>query len=339
LKNRFLIPLLIGATFTSATASAQSVPAAQGPVINGLLQFWMNATSGTARSAYRIRRAEVKASGDVMSGLKWVVVLDFAKSLSMSSGTTTIAQSSRALQDAMLSYQAGPSLRIDLGQQKIPLSLEGSQSSSSLETVDRALFASDRARGGTFGDIRDVGIGLRGKWTGALDYQAGLFNGSGESQNDTDLNTAKALIGRLVVRPWSALQLGVSGVYAGKSAGDAPRRDREAVEVRLRTSKVLVQGELAAGHDGALSRAGAYAHAGYRVTPSLDLHARMDAWDPDRDREADAASVTERDYLAGITWTVPATAFKAQADLLHRTYSSSLVPSRWQVLVNLQTSW
>jgi hypothetical protein len=82
-----------------------------------------------------------------------------------------------------------------------------------------------------------------------------------------------------------------------------------------------------------------YAHAGFRVRPPLDVHVRFDAWDPDRAREADAASATERDYLAGLTWNVVGTTFKAQTDLVHRTYSASLVPTRTQLLLNLQANW
>ena len=271
---------------------------------------------------------------------------DLGKALSASTVTlpsgalqTTVSQSSRVLQDATLMVQVSPAVRLDVGQQKLPFGLEGSQSSSTLETVERALFASDRARGGSFGDVRDIGVALRGRLTGAMDYAVGTFNGSGESQNDVDANTAKALVARVVVRPLDHLQLGASGIYAGTSAGDAPRRDRDGVDLRLKTTKLLIQLEGVAGHDVGLSRRGLYVHTGYRVQPSVDIHARFDAWDPDIEREADGASATERDYLAGFTWSVPGTALKAQADLDRRTWTSNLSPNRWQLLMNLQTTW
>jgi hypothetical protein len=187
--------------------------------------------------------------------------------------------------------------------------------------------------------VRDIGVALRGKWTSALDYQVGAFNGSGESQNDVDANSAKAVVARVAVRPVGSLQLGASGIYAGSSAGDAPRRDRDGVDLRFATNKLLIQAEGVAGHDAALSRRGLYVHTGYRVQPSVDLHARFDAWDPDVAREADAASATERDYIGGIAWTVAGTALKAQADLARRTWSSGLSPNRWQLFINLQTTW
>ena len=80
------------------------------------------------------------------------------------------------------------------------------------------------------------------------------------------------------------------------------------------------------------------AHAFAR--PGLYLvHARFDAWDPDVAREADAASATERDYLAGFTWSIPNTTLKAQSDVARRTWSSNLSPNRWQLSMNLQTTW
>ncbi|MEP6999102.1 MAG: porin [bacterium] len=316
------------------------------PALSGLLQLWISGGDAGFRNTYRLRRAEVRASGATTPLLSWTIMLDLGKTLSATSVTlpngtiqTAVSQNSRALQDAAIFLQASPTLRIDVGQQKIPFGLEGAQSSGTLETVERSLFASDRARGGSFGDMRDIGVALRGRWTSALDYQVGAFNGSGEAQNDVDANLAKAIIGRVAFRPMTALQFGVSGVYAGTTAADAPRRDRDGVDVRFRSGKLLLQAEAVAGHDALLSRRGMYALASYRALPMTDLHARFDAWDPDTKREADTASATERDYLAGFTWTMPAAGLKTQADVVRRTYSSALAPSRWQLLINLQTSW
>jgi hypothetical protein len=111
------------------------------------------------------------------------------------------------------------------------------------------------------------------------------------------------------------------------------------VELRVKTNRVLLQAEAASGHDATIGRHGGYVHAGFKARPSLDLHARFDAWDPDVAREADAASATERAYLGGTTWTLASTGLKLQADVVHRTYSAALVPSRWQLLLNIQTAW
>lgn len=348
-----VVPPVAPITASKPAAAAAPAPTAAAPrialpptTVTGMVQFWVSGGDAGYRNTYRLRRAEVRASGTATPTLSWTMMLDLGKSLSTTSVTmpngtvqTAVSQGSRALQDASMSLKLNPSVRMDVGQQKIPFGLEGSQSSGTLETVERSLFASDRSRGGSFGDVRDLGVAFRGNWTSRLDFQVGAFNGSGESQNDIDANLSKAIIGRVAIKPTSALQVGVSGVYAGHSAADAPRRDRDGVDVRFRSGKLLLQAEAVAGHDALLSRHGMYALAGYRVRPSTDLHLRFDAWDPDIDRESDAASVTERDYLAGLTWAMPGTGVKAQFDLTHRTYSAALVPSRWQFLFNLQTAW
>jgi hypothetical protein len=272
-------------------------------------------------------------------------MLDLAKALAATSVTTgpatrtTIAQGGRALQDAAIMLQVHPRARVDLGQQKVPFGIEGFQSSGSLPVIERALFASDRSRGGSFGDVRDVGLSVRGTLPGRIDYQVGAFNGSGESQNDVDANLAKAVAAHVAFRPFAALLLGASAVSGGHGAADAPKRDRVGGELRVQANGILLQGEAVTGHDGTTIRRGTYLHAGYRARPALDLHARFDAWDPDRSREADAASATERDYITGFTWTIPRTSLKAQADGVRRTYSAALVPNRWQLFLNLQTTW
>ena len=338
-------PTVTAPAATSAPATPRAV-ALPSPTLSGLVQLWLTGGDQGYHNTYRLRRAEVKASGLASPTVSWTVMLDLSKALSATSVTmpngslqTTVSQSSRALQDAVISLQASPALRIDAGQQKLPFGLEGAQSSSTLETVERALFASDRARGGNYGDVRDVGVAVRGKWSSAVDYQVGTFNGSGESQNDVDANTAKALVAHLALHPWSSLQVGASGIYAGTAAADAPRRDRDGVDIRFRSNKLLIQAEGVAGHDAALSRHGMYVHTGYHVQPMVDLHVRFDAWDPDVAREADAASATERDYLAGFTWLMPGTPLKAPADLTRRTWSASLSPTLWQLFMNLQTTW
>jgi hypothetical protein len=327
------------------TAAPALVPSVvSGPTLTGMLQLWLLGGDAGFRNTYRVRRAEVRASGTASPVVAWTLMLDMAKALSVAStatsagGTqTTVSQGSRVLQDAVVMLQLHPRIRVDIGQQKIPFGIEGFQSSSTLPTVERPLFASDRARGGSFGDMRDIGASVRGRIGGALDYNLGAYNGSGESQNDVDANLAKSVVAHLAFRPVPMLLVGASGVSAGHGAGDAPVRDRLGVETRVQVGRAMLQAEAVNGHDGGISRQGMYALAGIRLRPALELHARFDSWDPDHAREEDAASVTERDYLGGLTWNVQG--LKIQADAVHRTYSAELLPSRWQLLVNLQTNW
>jgi len=329
-----------------APASAPpSKPTTIAPTISGMLQLWLLAGDAGYRNTYRLRRVELKGTGAIAPRVTWTVMVDVAKALSVSTttsaGTTqsSVAQGSRALQDAVIGVRLHPRAWLDVGQQKLPFGIEGFQSSGTLPTVERALFASDRARGGGFGDVRDVGATVRGRLGTALDYHVGVFNGSGESQNDVDANLAKSGAVHLAYRAGSRLLVGASGVAAGRGAGDAPVRDRAGVELRAQIGALLVQSEAVTGRDGPLTRRGLYTHAGVRVRPALDLHARFDAWDPDAAREADATSATERDYLLGFTWIPLGPSLKAQADAVRRTYSAGLASARTQLLLNLQTNW
>ncbi len=177
--------------------------------LSGLLQAWFQASGAGGAETFRLRRTEIALSGEIAPEIEWKVMFDPAKALSVNKTLTTllessvlkdigINQASNMLQDAFVTVHLNDRLHIDVGQRKIPLSLEGLQSSATLETIERALFASDRARGGTYGDVRDLGIALRTK-ASFSEYEVGLFNGSGENQNDLDKNDQKALIGRIVL--------------------------------------------------------------------------------------------------------------------------------------------
>ncbi|HEX7938014.1 MAG TPA: porin [Gemmatimonadaceae bacterium] len=324
-----------------AKAAAPAAVSFAPPSIAGLFQFQATGGDSTLRSTYRVRRAEVKVVSDLGHKAQAVLMVDIAKALSLTTAgpTTSVTQSSRVLQDAYVSLPVW-NAQVEAGQQRLPLSLEGSVSSSTLETIDRALMASDRARGGSFGDVRDLGVAARGTWS-VMDYRAGLFNGSGETMNETDKNPGKAFVAQLGVRPAFApgLRIGVSGATSGAAAGDKPARDRLGVDVRFNANRLLVQAEAMHGQDGTTQRFGGYALAGVNVTSSVKIVGRFDAWDPDLSRETAAASVTERDFLGGITWVPAGTRLKAQFAVVRKTYTRDVVPAVRQVLTQIQASW
>jgi hypothetical protein len=202
------------------------------------------------------------------------------------------------------------------------------------------LMESDRARGGSFGDVRDLGVAARGKWR-SLDFRGGVFNGSGETMNETDKNAGKAVVAQLGVRPtWiPGLRLGMSGVTSGKAAGDKPVRDRVGADVLYQRHRVHVQVEAMGGQDAATHRFGGYALAGFNVTKTVKVVGRFDAWDPDVSKETAAANSTERDYLGGLTWLPTGTRLKVQFAVVRKTYTRDIVPAVRQVLTQVQASW
>jgi hypothetical protein len=203
------------------------------------------------------------------------------------------------------------------------------------------MYTSDRARGGIYGDSRDVGVMLRAPSGHDVDVSVGVFNGVGESQNDTDRNRQKALVARAVARPpfLRRLALGASGAWNTKSDQDSVVRQRTGADARLALGGLLLKAEYMKGRDGQRRGAGWYGHAGYSPMPRLDLLVRHDVFDPDVRAETSVADARERDWIAGFTYVVPVYNVRLQMNYLHKMLPESIAPARHLLLTNLQTSW
>lgn len=320
-----------------APAAAAAAPASPPFTLNGLVQAWFASGDHGFRDTFKVRRAELAFGGEVGARARWQVMLDPAKALALETQGSP-SQASRALQNAFVTLDHVPGVRLSVGQFKLPLSLEGQQSSGRLETVERALFLSDRARGGAYGDVRDIGILARGSLGRRFDFQAGVYNGVAETQNDVDHDDQKALAGSLTVRPREGLQLGGSGAW-GNGGGSRPRRDRLGLDLLVTRGEWTLKSELMTGHDGPLTRRGYYGHVGYRVTARLEGVLRLDAWDPDTSSEATPASAGERDWVFGANLFLVQHNLKLQANFLRKTFPSGFFPPRSVLLVNTQTFW
>ncbi len=318
---------------------------------SGLLQVWGIAGDAGYRDTFRIRRAELKVGGQITDKARWTVMIDPSKSLSLNTSylptggnavltNVAVNQSSRILQDAFISTDYIPHVRVDVGQFKIPLSLEGAESSASLATAERALFMSDRVRGGAYGDIRDIGVMVSGSIKKRVDFYLGEFNSVGDRQNDVAVNDQKATVGRLVFRltPW--LQVGGSGAYSnGGSRPDRLRRDRIGAELLARYRSFTFQAEWMQGKEGDVLRQGYYALAKYR-RGKLEPVIRFDLFDPDvRHQNLSALTAPERDFVAGVNWYLTETHFKLQSNYVRKVFAKEIVPSRNLVFLNFQTSW
>jgi hypothetical protein len=320
--------------------------------LSGLFQGWYTATSGATVDSFRLRRTELKFSGDMSSRVKWTVMVDPSKALSLSTSSATvggqqvltgssIGQSGRVLQDAFASVVVTPALIFDLGQQKLPLSMEGPHSSGRLDVVERALFLSDRARGGGYGDVRDLGLMARGKLAaGQIEYFAGVFNGLGESQNDLDRNDQKEVAMRVILRPTllNGLHFGGSFARDGVTALSATGRERHGLEFVYARGRMGVKSELMMGRDGAVTRRGGYAQATHRVHRSVQAVFRFDTWDPDTRTGATADTVTERDWLGGVTYTIANSGAWLQLNYVRKTFAD-VVPARNVFIANIQSTW
>lgn len=320
-----------------AVAARASAPAPPPPItvdtsgaklrIGGLVQAWFTAGTSTI-DTFRIRRTELKLAGDLSPAAHWTLVVDPTKSGSV-------------LQDAFVTLQRSSAFGLDVGQQKIPLGYEGFLSSSKLPTFDRALFVADKARGGGYGDVRDLGAVARGTVAGGqVDYAAGLFNGLGESQNDVDKNVDKAIAARVAAQPraFGGVQVGASFARGAFVSTAETRRDREGLDAGIVRGRVRGRAELMIGHDGIVTRRGYYALGGVQLFAPVEAVFRADVFDPDTRTEATKATVTERDWLAGLNWRLSPQAVLLQINYVRKTFGSADEP-RHVVLANLQTAW
>jgi len=325
-----------------ARSTAPAAPVFQSTSVAGLLQVQATGGDGSSQtSTYRIRRAELKLTSDLGHKAQGIVMVDVAKALSLStSGTaTTVNQNSRVLQDAFITMPL-PHVTIDAGQQRVPLGLEGTTSAAGLEAIERALLESSKARGASFGDVRDLGVAVKGAFR-RLDYKAGVFNGTGETMNDADKNVAKAFSALFGVKvPFvTGLRVGASGATSGSATADKPARDRVGVDVKYAHDWLTLQAEAMTGRDGSTTRRGLYALLGISPMMTVKLVARFDAWDPNAAQETSAADVTERDYLVGGTWVPAGTRLKLQVNAVRKTYTYAISPSATLLLTQLQASW
>ena len=320
--------------------------------VSGLFQGWYTASDQDVVDTFRLRRAELKFSGDVSPRIKWTVMVDPAKTLGLTTTTSSmggqtvvtgssISQSGRLLQDAFVSLNWMPALSVEVGQQKLPLGMEGTSSSGKLDLVERALFMTDKARGGGYADIRDFGMIVRGKTArGQVEYSGGFFNGLGESFNDTDRNEDKPIALRVVAKPTAVkgLHVGASIAREGVDLFDVTARERQGVELAWARGFFGFKSEYMGGRDAAVTRQGGYAQVSAKLTKALTTVARFDAWDPDTRSEGTAATVTERDWIGGFTYILHPSGVWLQMNYVRKTFGE-VSPSRNVFMTNVQTAW
>lgn len=266
------------------------------------LQAWAFAshlddgTDETWSSTFRIRRAEIKARGEIIEKkLGYLVMFDVARLLDFrrtgvdvsdtgsppaTIGTASVLEppsggSTSILQDLQLTYMTDYA-DISIGQFKIPVSLEGSGSAARLYFPERALVSRQ------FGDKRDLGVKVE-KTLGAFGYTFGVYNGEG--QNRLDSNDQKDVSLRLEVYPVRGVTAAVVGYVAAFDRDDPGTKDRLEGDLKVELGGVLVQAEYIRawdmGADGTrVSGHGFYALAGYTFFDRLQPVVRVGALDP-----------------------------------------------------------
>jgi len=282
--------------------------------VGGLLQLWAGAGnglfSGGVDSSLRIRRAELKLSGNISPMAYWTVMVDPAKSLSINTTTeggnvtgVSLSPAGNILQDFVVGYKLAPTLALELGQQKIPLSMDALTSSSKLLTIERSLMNSLPTNSGRIGDTRDIGAMVR-YTSNTVEGQAGVFHDAGSRQNQTDDNNAKEFMYHVQYRGPGPLMLGVYQEISGGVNGrrKTPRK-RLGLEAAFEKGRHYLQAEVARAEDNApaVRSEGGYAMYAYQFSPSWQAVVRGDFWNPNRDLPGDARN-TEKDLTLGLNY-------------------------------------
>jgi hypothetical protein len=287
--------------------------------IHALIQAWFDSNQAADKfdaepeGTFRLRRAEVRLSGDVVpKKLSYVFAADFGKGLfkidkpvtiTNPDGTTTTIQGVQG--DNLLPirdvYAIVKTKYVDgwMGQFKIPLSLEGITSSAQLIFPERSAAAK------ALGDKRELGVRVE-KRQDLYYYGLSLFNGAGENRTDTD--NAKDLYARAELTPSfgknTKLMVGVVGLQSINTEESAIKQAIEG-DLRVEVGPALLQGELigtqnqtAPADDGTRTTKkglGAAVTAGYTYDRKVQVAGRFGLLDADRDTAAaeDKTQVTE----------------------------------------------
>ena len=334
-RARWALAVLASSGFaaTSSSAVAQDTTAHVGHAaeVHGFVQVYYRTGDPLNKDGYRLRKADVKFSGDVSPHVRWRVGFDAAKLLTLTKNDVTIGDSTalrdagvdqrtRILQDAALTVFLNKRASLDIGQQILPLSLEGTISSAYIETIERTLFITERSRAVGLGDVRDIGASANGLLPFGLEYHVGLYNETGESQGTTDPNDQKAVLARVAfhVPTVPGLQVGGSGGFEGGPF--AQRRERGGTEIQYKSPVVTLRAETMSARDGGLHRFGWYGLGAWRITRNLQLVGRYDSWDRDRASETSVFDAYEQQVTGGASYLLDGGDAKIAVNLIHQSF-------------------
>lgn len=292
--------------------------AARLPRISGYVQtgYEWSETSST----FFIKRVRLNLAGDIAEKLDYRVQIEFC-------GPKIV--------DAYIRYRPFEQLNFQLGEYKLPFSIENTDYVPlKYEFIEYPL-SLRRLMG--FNDVcglsatgRDMGAMLYGgffnrKGYSVLGYNFGVFNGEG--LNVKDKNKSKDLVARLTLRPVRGLQIAGS-YYWGEYGSDYLKRVRYGAGACYDEGSLVVRAEWICGTTGLpaggeLDSDGWYAVGGWRVTPSLMSVVRYDTF---LENSSESAS-RQTNYTAGVVWQ-PVKYLRCQLNYTYEDYASRAAANR-----------
>ncbi|MCC6216434.1 MAG: hypothetical protein IT376_16350 [Polyangiaceae bacterium] len=360
----------------AAAPATEAKPEAPRVELGGLVQVWWAGQQQSVEgdrdptpSYFRVRRAELRARGEVVPGVaSFGVMIDPARvvdsdpeRVTMPDGTESTSRHSTlrtasVLQDAFVTF-ISPWVDVTAGQFKIPISWEGTQSSSKLLLPERASSST------TFGDRRDLGVKLtkcvvdREGSGCAASYWLALHSGERQGTSEELAGSARKDVAlRLEGSPLPWLLVGAAALASVGERDAAGARDRAELDLRVTPGDAVLQTEWIEARDRVTSGGttvwrrgrGFYVAAGYTLGGKVQPVVRVGRVDPDVDSDApDAAgygtgaraSQQEAAWTAelGGSWLVRGDTAKLQ--LVAGRVVHAHAPARSQVIVAGQVAF
>jgi phosphate-selective porin len=284
--------------------TAISVTAKTPIKVSGYTQVrYQGATQDGVNDSFDVRRVRLSLTGDATPVLDYGVLVDFAGSKKgLTDSTHSGAFGKPILVDGLLNYKFSPALKLTAGQFKVPFGYENLASDALLDTVNRAAVTETLVPGRDNGSLgRDIGVQVSGASaanprSGQVEYQLGVYNGSGI--NVSDDNESKDLAGRLVWKPAvRGLSLGAAQ-YLGRKGTPHAKRDRTGLEAIYNRDPYSLKAEYVWAKDASLKRQGYYVTGAYKTSPVTQAVVRFDRLDPNTSVANDAAST----WTAGLNY-------------------------------------
>lgn len=165
-----------------------------------LLQNWAiyDEKNTSAKSNFRLRRAEIKLTGSLTDKASFTLMVDPAKSLK--AGAIDVTNDNKIMQDFLLNYSINENFELTTGQFKIPTTAESLLSSGALILPERSALARN------YGDKRELGAKITFKQSL---YKAQAMISNGTKTNVDDTNTKKDIHLRGDINPIKNLNFGV----------------------------------------------------------------------------------------------------------------------------------
>ncbi len=307
MKRTLLTILLISSALLSVKGAIRN-EVAQHLKISGYLQAlydWEYADGDTDNSSFRIRRARLSFAGKIVEDKK-VGIADYRLQVDFAENPKIV--------DAWARYRPVAQIGLQVGQFKIPLSIENSEYTPlKLEFIDyslvvqRLVHMSSRDVMGISSTGRDCGVQLYGGFVKKegfymLNYNLAFFNGNGINSK-RDNNRSKDFVGRVMFNPMKDFT--VAGYYQYGEGDFGERRyahyERYGGGVAYDGRHAFVRSEYLRGDTGNIFSEGVYASAGWKFRTlkagSGSLGVRFDYFD-----ENTSTASREFNYTLGVAY-------------------------------------